>query len=366
MQAQLVPPARVSLPDGRSLAAAGLCVAALFSEGLGWVLAIGGIVLLRRAAFTRQVKWLLAAVAITPKILFIGVRSLNAPGGISFPIESWNLATSPALWAWSILLAAFGAYLVFLPQGSPAAPTPLQPREGRSFLIAGLGLVMIGGAAVMLLGLTDGFHRIDDAGQGRWALRHAARGNVAVFSGSELRAIDAVEQHVGRSNWSYAIRVVLTNGRSFSVTTKSSGALDELRKFATTANVPGKVRILRRRDGQWTSGTSGFGLKDCVGTYDLADEQSGSHSTVEFWLEGERLTGKETVADGVGRHVRVLRNIKLSDSGEVEFQPATYIEASQKQKGDAVHFSFSWSPQGQTGRFVRDGFETGLQKYRKR
>ena len=151
---------------------------------------------------------------------------------------------------------------------------------------------MIGGAAVMLLGLTDGFHRIDDAGQGRWALRHAARGNVAVFSGSELTAIDAVEQHVGRSNWSYAIRVVLTNGQSFSVTTKSSEALDELRKFATTADLPGKVRILRRRGGQWTSGTSGFGLKDCVGTYDLADERSGSHSTGRILAGGGMLSGQ--------------------------------------------------------------------------
>ena len=104
MQAQLVPPARVSRPDGRSLAATPLRVAALFSEGLGWVLAIGGIVLLRRAAFTRQVKWpLLAAVAITPKILFIGVRSLNAPAGISFPLNpgTWP-PRRPWPWAWSI------------------------------------------------------------------------------------------------------------------------------------------------------------------------------------------------------------------------------------------------------------------------
>ena len=217
----------------------------------------------------------------------------------------------------------------------------------------------------MLLGLTEGFHRIDDAGQGRWALRHAARGNVAIFSGSDLIFIDAAERYNSRSGRDYTVRVALADGRSFSVTAKSAAALEELRKFATTANLPkGKVRIVRRNGGPWTSGASGFTLKDCVGTYELADASSRSRSTFEFWLDGERLTGKETVADPQGRHVRVLRNIKVSDSGDVEFQPGTYVEASQQDKG-TVSFSFRWSPQGETGRFVRNGFEVGLQKYRK-
>ena len=194
----------------------------------------------------RRLGGLLAAIAIAPKILFVGVRSLNAPLGLSFPIEPRNLATSSSLWAWCILLAAFGVFLMFLPQRLPQAPdAPVQPRPRRSLLIAALGLVPIAVAVVMLLGLTEGFHRIDDAGQGRWALRHAARGNVAIFTGN-----------LG----------VRWYGRSFSVTTKSAAALEELRKFATTANLPkGKVRIVRRNGGRWTSGASGFTLKDCVG-----------------------------------------------------------------------------------------------------
>ncbi len=185
-------------------------------------------------------------------------------------------------------------------------------------------------------------------------------------AGSEVASIDARERYNSRAGRDYAVRVALADGRSFSVTTKSVAALEELRKFATTANLPaGKVRIVRRGAGSWTSGASGFTLKDCVGIYELVDESNRSRSTFEFWLEGERLTGKETVADPQGRHVRVLRNIKVSDAGDVEFEPATYVEASQKEKAGTVSFSFRWSPQGETGRFVRNGFEVGLQKYRK-
>jgi hypothetical protein len=365
MQSQLPPSVQAPRLDARSLVAAGLCVLALFFDVLGWVLAIAGILLLRRAAFSRTAKWLLAAIAIAPKILFVGARSLNAQGGLSFPIEPRNLATSSSLWAWCILLAAFGAFLIFLPRRSPQAPdAPVQPRPPRSFLLS-LGLVAIAVAVVLLLGLTEGFHRIDDAGQGRWALRHAARGNVAIFTGSDLASIDAAETYGSRSGRRYAVRVALADGRSFSVTTKSAAALEELRKFATTANLPsGKVSIVRRNGDRWTSGASGFTLKDCVGRYELADESSRSRSTFEFWLDGGRLAGKETVADPEGRHVRVLRNTKVSDNGDVEFQPATYVEASQRDKG-TVSFSFRWSPQGETGRFVKNGLEVGLQKYRK-
>ncbi len=62
----------------RSLIAACLCVLALFYDLFGWVLAIAGIVMLRRAVFSRGVKWLLAAAPLGSKILLIGVRSLNA------------------------------------------------------------------------------------------------------------------------------------------------------------------------------------------------------------------------------------------------------------------------------------------------
>src|SRR5574340_1015031 len=355
MQPQAGPSVQATRLDGRSLIAAGLCVGALFFDVLGWVLAIAGIVLLRRAVLSRTVKCLLAAIAIAPKVLFIGVRSLNAPRGLSFPIEPRNLATSSSLWAWCVLLAAFGVYLMLLPRRLPQAR-----------VIAALGLVAMAVAVVMLLGLTEGFHRIDDAGEGRWALRHAARGNVAIFTGGDLASIDASERYTSRSGRDYPVRVALADGRSFSVTTKSAAVLEEVRKFATTANLPaGKVRIDRRNGGRWTNGASGFTLKDCVGTYELEDASTRSRSTFEFWLDGERLTGKETVADPQGRHVRVLRSVKVSDSGDVEFQPATYVEASQQNKG-TVSFSLRWSPQGETGRFVRNGFEVGPQKHRKR
>ncbi len=354
--------------DVRSLIAAGLCVLALFFDVLGWVLAIVGIVLLRRAAFSRTAKCMLAALAIVPKILFVVVRSMNAPGGLSFPIEPRSLVTSSSLWAWSMLLVAFGMLLILLPQRLPKNPEALvQPRPGRPFLLRALGLVPIVVAAVMLLGLTDGFHRIDDAGHGRWALRHAARGNVAVFTGSELASIDAAEKYSSRAGRSYAVNVALADGRSYSVKTKSAAALEELRKFATTANLPrGTVRILRRNGNGWTNGTSGFTLKDYVGTYELADKSSPLRSTFEFWLDGESFAGKETLADSGGRRVRVLRNIKVSDSGDVEFEPTTYVEASQQGKKGTISFSFRWSPQGETGRFVKNGLEIGLQKHAKR
>jgi len=360
------PAARAAQPDVRSLTAAALCVLALFFDAFGWILAIAGIVLLRRAVFSRTVKWYLGAVAIGPKILFMGIKSLNAPAGLSFPIENRNLATSPSLWAWCVFLAAFGVYLVFLRRRLPQAPNaPIQPVAYRSYLIAGAGLAAVAVAVVLLLGLIDGFHRIDDAGQGQWALRHAARGNVAVFKGSEVESIDATERYGSRAGSSYAVRIALAGGRSFSVTTKSAAALDELRKFATTANLSvGKVRIIRRNRGLWTNGASGFTLKDCVGAYEQTDSRATAHATYEFWLDQDRLAGKQTVADSQGRRVRVLRDIKVSDSGEFEFQSAPYVEAAQGQKG-AFSFSFGWSSQGETGRFVRDGLEVGLQNYRK-
>jgi glycopeptide antibiotics resistance protein len=72
---------------------------ALFFNALGWLLAIIGIFLLRRAVFQPRVKWILAAVAVGPKILFLGVQSLSAPVGLSFTIEPRTLATSSALWS---------------------------------------------------------------------------------------------------------------------------------------------------------------------------------------------------------------------------------------------------------------------------
>ncbi len=359
-------PGFTARPDTRSLTAAALCVLALFFDLLGWALAIAGIVLLRRAVFSRTVKWYLAAIAIGPKILFVGMRSLNAPAGLSFPMEPRNLATSPSLWAWCIFLVAFGAYLLFQARRPPQGPdVPVQPDSYRSPLIAGLGLIAIAAGVVLLLGLTDGFHWIDEAGRGQWALRHAVRGNVAIFTRSDVQSIDATERYSSRAGSSYSVRVALADGGSFSVTTKSAAALDELRKFATTANLAdGRVRIVRRRGSLWTNGSSGFSLQDCLGTYEPANAGGPGRNTYEFWVDGERLAGKETVADPQGRRVRILRNIKVSDNGAFEFQTSPYVEAGRQDKG-TVSLSFGWSSQVETGRFATNGLEVGLQKYRK-
>lgn len=353
-------------PDARSLTAAALCVLALFFNLLGWALAIAGIVLLRRAVFSRTVKWYLAAIAIGPKILFLGVRSLNMPPGLSFPVEPQNLATSPSLWAWCIFLVAFGAYLLFQARRPLQGPNvPVEPGSYRSFLIAGLGLIAIGAGVVLLLGVTEGFHWIDEAGRGQWALRHAVRGNVAIFTRSDVQSIDATERYSQRGGSSYSVRVALAGGRSFSVTTKSPAALDELRKFATTANLAdGRVRIVRRKGNLWTNGSSGFSLQDCLGTYRPANAGGPERSTYEFWLDGERLAGKETASDAQGRRVRVLQNLKVSDDGAFEFQTSPYVDAERQEKG-TVSLSFGWSSQTETGRFVTNGLEVGLQKYLK-
>ncbi|MCK7524161.1 MAG: hypothetical protein MZV64_44285 [Ignavibacteriales bacterium] len=60
----------------------------------------------------------------------------------------------------------------------------------------------------------------------------------------------------------YSVRVDLNDGRTFAVTTGAVAALRELRAFATTADLrPGTVRIVRRREGTWTNGASGFTLE---------------------------------------------------------------------------------------------------------
>jgi hypothetical protein len=160
--------------------------------------------------------------------------------------------------------------------------------------------------------------------------------------------------------------VGLKDGRAFSLSTRDSSTLDELRKFAATANLPpGKLRIVLLRGGAWTNGSSGITLKDCVGVYELVDPNARPRSTLEFWIENERLAGKETLTDSQGRHVRVLRNIKLNDAGELEFQPASYLEASHQKAENTTTISLSWSPQTQTGKFLPGGFQTGVQKYRK-
>jgi hypothetical protein len=343
-----------------------MCVLALFTEGFGWFFAIAGIYMLRRSSFSSSARWVLGAVALGPKVLFMGMRAMNAPSGLSFPIEPTTLATSSTLWAWAGLAIGLGLFFLMesrRPEFPLDAPVRDQPRLGLVLPI--LGVASVVGGVVLLLGLSDGFQRIDDAGHGRWALHHAVKGTVAEFSNSELATID-VQQRRSRRNNPYEIMVGLKDGRAFSITTQAASARDELRKFATTANLPpARLRIVPLRGAAWTNGSSGITLQDCVGVYELIDPNARPRSTLEFWIENERLAGKETIADSARRHVRVLRNLKLSETGEMEFQPASYIEASQRKADNRISISFSWSPQTETGKFIPGGFQTGVQKYRK-
>lgn len=352
--------------DPRTMLAATFCVAALFTDYLGWLLAIAGIVLLRGAAVRSRTKWLLATTALAPKILFFAIRWSSAPPGVSFTFEPWTLASSSSLWAWSVVMAAAGVLVMMARQGPVEPASSPGPPPQRSLLPAAVGLALIAGAAVMLLGLIDGFHRIDDAGGGRWALKHAARGTRATFTRDELASIEGIENHSSKGGSSRTVRVALTDGRTFSVTTRSLGTFEALQAFAATANLaPGKARITRYKRGTWTNGAGGFALKDVVGTYEHDDKDAREHSRLEFWLEGDRLAGKETVQDATSTYVRALQNITLlSETGEVEFTVATRAE-SQKVGENTTAYHLQWSGGGERGRFTKDGFVTGLKTYKK-
>jgi hypothetical protein len=367
MQSQTPAPSRFPAYDLRSVAAAALCAASLFFDTLGWLMALVGVVLLRHAAFSRRVKWMLAALALAPKILFLGVRSMSGPTGLSFTIEPTTLATSSSLWTWSVLLAGFGLFLVFRARIEPPAPGVPPPLDTRQPLVLKVvGVIAIAASAVLLLGLLDGFHRIEGAGEGRWALRHAGRGTRATFRSTDVASIEVNENRQSRGGSSYSVRVGLADGRTFAVTTKSVSALAEIRAFATTADLrPGTVRIVRRRAGTWTNGASGFTLKDYAGTYEHADGNTGERTTIEFWKEVDRLAGKETVTSGPTRYVRTLRNIKASDTGELVFEPTTRAEVG-KPSESTLSFSLSWSPAGESGRLTKDGLEVGSMTFARR
>jgi hypothetical protein len=263
-------------------------------------------------------------------------------------------------------MAGFGSFLIYVPlKMRPAPEAPDQPTSSGTPLLKLVGVVLIGLAVAMLLGLSDDFQRIQDAGSGRWALKHAVRGDVATFTRDELASIEAIDRRT-RGSASYSVRVKLKNGRTYSASTRSVEAFQDLRKFAATADLrPGTVRIRRRNAGDWTNGASGFTLNNCVGTYEHVDERGGERSTFEFWMQNGRLAGKETTVDGPGRHVQTLRDIKISDTGEMEFEEIPYA-AAQEQSKSTVSFSLRWSAQGETGRFTKDGLEIGLKKYRKK
>jgi hypothetical protein len=356
--------------DTRSVVAAALCLGALFLDGAGWLLAIVGVGLLPRAAFPARIKWMLAAVALVPKILFLGVRSLTAPQGLSFTIEPRTLATSSSLWAWSTLLIGFGVLVVLQARRAPAAPgAPVGPQpveSQRPLLLRVLGLAMAVGGVVMLLGLLDGFQRIDDGGDGRWTLHHAARGTLATFTRDDLSAVEVREQHSSRGSSHYSVLVTLTEGRTFSVSTTSREAVQQVRDFATTADVPrGRVRSVPYRGATWVNGASGSALKDFVGTYEHVDASTGERSSLEFWIESGRLAGKEHVFVGQRPYVRPLRNIRVSDTGSMEYEPSTLAEVGHPSAA-TTSFSWRWSAGGESGRLTSDGFEVGGKKYRRR
>lgn len=366
MQVDTSAPPSVPKYDPRSVIAVALCLAALFIDAFGWLLGIVGIVLLRRAVLPARTKWLLAAVALGPKILFLGVRTLSAPRGLSFTFEPWTLATSSSVWSWSIVLAAFGAFVLSHARSRPPAPelSP-QPRDPqRPFLLVPVGLGLIAVGAAILLGLLDGFHRIDDVGEGRWALKHAARGTVATFTRDELASIEGKRNYT-RRGWSDSVVVTLTDGRSYSVSTGSPGVFEELRRFATTANLaPGKARTVKRGE-TWTNGATGLGLKDYLGTYEYIDAANRERTTLEFWLDGGHVAGKETDRTGDIEHVRVLKNIRIDDTGAIAFDVATHAE--MREAGPSTRsFSLQWSPSGETGQLAKDGLTIGLKKFRRR
>jgi hypothetical protein len=346
-------PATAHNHDFRSVVAAVFCILAAFFDTFGWLFAVLGIVLLRRSVFRRTTKWALAAVALLPKLLFLGARILRAPAGLSFQIEPSTLATSSSLWAWSIVLISFGVFVALQSRRPPAdrfGPPRPETRGPRSLAVLGFVLVAVG--LVVLIGPFDGFQRIDDAGSGRWALVHTAWGTRATFGRQQVSLIEGTENHSSRRSSSYSARVTLTDGRTFAMTTKSGDAFRELKKFATTANMPpGRVRIVPYHGQPWTNGPPAFTLRDYVGTYDYADQGGPERRTIEFWVESDRLLGKEAVADRASNYVRNLRNIKVSDTGEMEFELATQADMRKVSEATTA-FSLQWSSAGEDARLT--------------
>jgi hypothetical protein len=125
------------------------------------------------------------------------------------------------------------------------------------------------------------------------------------------------------------------------------------------------MRIVRRREGTWTNGATGFTLKDYVGAYEHEERSTGERTTIEFWIEGDRLAGKETLSHGAIQHVRTLRNIRASDTGELAFEPTTIAEVG-KPSESTMSFSWSWSPTGETGRLTRNGLVVGVKTFARR
>jgi hypothetical protein len=361
-------PRALSQFDARSLTAAGLCLGSAFFDTLGWPLAIVGVVLLRRSVFGTKARATLTAMALVPKLLFAAAHWLRAPRGVSFTVEGSTLATSPSLWGYCALLMGFGvlAFVQKLPDASSATTAPTGPLAKSTIPLKCLGVVAVALGAGMLTGLLDGFHRIDDLGNGRWVLTHAARGSLATFTRTELLGIDATESYARRGPNSYHIVVTLTGGRTYSQTTTFIGVMQELRDLATTADLaPGVVRIRPHRGKPWTNGASGFGQKDFIGKYDYTDAPTAERSTFEFLTRGECLEGMKTDFVGSKALNQKLSNIRLSDTGKAEFELATVLEQGAPSK-TSKSFSLRWSPTRQSAQLTNVGLEVGSAHYTRR
>jgi hypothetical protein len=305
-------------------------------------------------------------------VLFFSARWFRAPRGLSFAIEDSTLLSSSRLWGYCSLIIGFGflALLQSLPLPAASAVDPestANQRDTRSSLpLKLLGLVAIALGIGMLLGVLDGFHRIDDAGNGRWSLAHAARGTLVTFSRADLVSIDATETNAKRGPNSRHIVVTLTGGRSYSESTRSMNAFQELRDFATTADLtPGTVHIRPYRGKAWTNGACGYALKDFVGRFEHASAAEGERSTLEFLAQNNRLEGKETSYLGAKAIERSMRNLKLSDTGKAEFELGNMVKVGAASN-EAWSLSLRWSTSRQSVQLTNAGLEMGTTTYARR
>lgn len=357
-------PSPKTKPDVVFAAGGTLCVAALFFEWMGWIMAIVGIVLLMRASSGRAAtKMLLASVALLPRVGFVAARVIRAPAGLSFTFEPWTFATAWSVWTVASLLIGFGALAIVQhrrPQPAPSATPPLSQRRLPTIL---LGLAFVIAGLVVLSGILDGFHRIDDVGAGRWAIQHAARGTVATFAAADIASIEGTESRSSRGASALTVRLTLTDGRTFTVRKQSTSIFTALRKFATTAGIPaGRVRITPYRGPTWTNGASGFALADLLGVFRCDDAKGDGRRTLEFRLDAGRLAGTETVEEAGSRYARDLRNVTLDDTGVIEFDMSTRRDI-QQGPGNTTALSFRWSSDGDRARLTRTGIELDGRTY---
>jgi hypothetical protein len=366
MQTPATAPAAARTYDKISLVAGTLCAASLVFESLGWLIAAAGVGLLFRAGMRTRTKWLLAALALLPRVLFVGIRLYFAPRGLLFDFEPRTLATSFSLWTWSSLLVAFGVLAISQSRATTAEQFELPQPDAKRWPLLGLGIVCLVVAAIILVEPLDGFQRIEDAGDGQWALKHAARGTRATFAAKDVSLIEGTEQHSTRGSNTYSVRVTLADGRSFSVSARTRQAFQSLREFATTAGLgPGRARIVPYRATTWTNTVPAFTRGDFAGTYDFADKDGRERRTLELAVEGDRIVGKETVTDAASTIVRDLRNLKIDDTGRMTFDFSTHAQA---RSGPDNNWSFSlrWSSDGTDAHLSNDGIRIGTIKYRRR